>query len=100
MGRATTAPASTRWRAAISLATDSPPPCATKLSTVLTWLLMSTASSCRPWRLQTMSIIWRTVVSAGGRASGYSAICASVTLSALASGWPGGTSASTGAVWR
>ncbi len=93
-------PAATMWRAAISLDTDSPPLFATKLSMVLTWLLTSTGASCKPWRLQTMSIIWRTVVSGGGSASGYWPMRASVTLFAPASGWPGGTRASTGARWR
>ena len=90
----------TRWRAPISLDTDSPPPWATKLSMVLAWLLTSTGASCSPWRLQTMSIIWRMVVSGGGRANGYWPMRASVRLPALASAWPGGTRASTGALWR
>ena len=51
-------------------ATDSPPPPSTKWITARAWLLTSTGSSCRPWRLHTMSIIWRMAVSAGGRANG------------------------------
>ena len=85
------------WRALISLDTETPPPCATKFSKVLAWLDSSTGASRRPWRLQAMSTICRTAVSGGGRPSGYCAMRASVTRGARASGWPGGSSASTGA---
>ena len=99
-GRATSSPVASMWRTPISLDTVMPPPCSAKLSRVREWLVVSTGSSCRPWRLQARSIIWRIVVSAGGKASGCRASSAKVRLVLRASACWGGSTASTGAVWR